>query len=65
MRILLPFRLYTYIFLPDIKLKMKNHYRAHRLSFWMNLIPDLHKPGSDDVPKSHHLLHLNQVILSY
>lgn len=35
---------------------MKNHYRAHRLSFWLNLVPDLHKPGSDDVPNSHHQL---------
>lgn len=33
---------------------MKNHYRAHRLSFWLNLVPDLHKPGGDDVPRSHH-----------
>lgn len=35
---------------------MKNHYRAHRLSFWLNLVPDLHKPGNDDVPNSHHQL---------
>lgn len=35
---------------------MKNHYRAHRLSFWLNLVPDLHKPGNDDVPSSHHQL---------
>ncbi|KAL1140301.1 hypothetical protein AAG570_000233, partial [Ranatra chinensis] len=41
----------------DIKPKLKNHYRAHRLSFWLNLVPDLHKPGGDDVPSSHHLLH--------
>ncbi|XP_065212948.1 neuroligin-1-like isoform X2 [Planococcus citri] len=38
----------------DTKLKLKNHYRAHKLSFWLNLIPELHKPGSDDVPPSHH-----------
>lgn len=41
---------------PDTKPKLKNHYRAHRLSFWLNLIPDLHKPGNDDVPLSHHEL---------
>ncbi|TGZ37468.1 hypothetical protein DBV15_10573 [Temnothorax longispinosus] len=35
--------------------------RAHRLSFWLNLVPDLHKPGSDDVPRSHHLLDAEQV----
>ncbi|XP_016844069.1 neuroligin-4, Y-linked isoform X2 [Nasonia vitripennis] len=45
----------------DIKSKLKNHYRAHRLSFWLNLVPDLHKPGSDDVPRSHHLLDSEQV----
>ncbi|CAH1131111.1 unnamed protein product [Ceutorhynchus assimilis] len=40
----------------DQKPKLKNHYRAHRLSFWLNLVPDLHKPGGDDVPASHHEL---------
>ncbi|KAG5897672.1 hypothetical protein JTB14_011482 [Gonioctena quinquepunctata] len=40
----------------DTKPKLKNHYRAHRLSFWLNLVPDLHKPGGDDVPMSHHEL---------
>ncbi|XP_053671235.1 neuroligin-4, Y-linked [Anopheles nili] len=40
----------------DTKPKLKNHYRAHRLSFWLNLVPDLHKPGSDDVPGAHHEL---------
>lgn len=38
----------------DTKPKLKNHYRAHRLSFWLRLVPDLHKPGGDDVPPSHH-----------
>jgi len=47
--------------LTEIKSKLKNHYRAHRLSFWLNLVPDLHKPGSDDVPRSHHLLDAEQV----
>lgn len=40
----------------DTKPKLKNHYRAHRLSFWLNLVPDLHKTGTDDVPYSHHQL---------
>ncbi|KAF2892435.1 hypothetical protein ILUMI_13738 [Ignelater luminosus] len=43
----------------DTKPKLKNHYRAHRLSFWLNLVPDLHKPGGDDVPPSHHQLQDN------
>lgn len=45
----------------DTKPKLKNHYRAHRLSFWLNLIPDLHKPGNDDVPLSHHELENDDV----
>lgn len=45
----------SFLFL-DTKPKLKNHYRAHRLSFWLNLVPDLHKPGGDDVPMSHHEL---------
>ncbi|CAB3381904.1 Hypothetical predicted protein [Cloeon dipterum] len=40
----------------DTKPKLKNHYRAHRLSFWLNLVPDLHRPGGPDIPPSHHLL---------
>ncbi|KAK4880729.1 hypothetical protein RN001_008875 [Aquatica leii] len=44
----------------DTKPKLKNHYRAHRLSFWLNLVPDLHKPGGEDVPASHHALQDNE-----
>lgn len=44
------------LFCTDTKPKLKNHYRAHRLSFWLNLIPDLHKPGGDNVPAAHHQL---------
>lgn len=40
----------------DMKPKMKNHYRAHRLSFWLSLVPELHHPGGEDVPRSHHQL---------
>ncbi|XP_049887755.1 neuroligin-4, Y-linked isoform X2 [Pectinophora gossypiella] len=45
----------------DIKSKLKNHYRAHRLSFWLNLVPDLHRPGGEDVPPSHHQLENEEV----
>lgn len=38
-----------------MKPKLKNHYRAHKLSFWLNLVPELHKSGSQDVPPSHHM----------
>lgn len=46
----------TFICRTDTKPKLKTHYRAHRLSFWLNLVPDLHNSGSDDVPYSHHQL---------
>lgn len=46
--------MYIILFASDTKPKLKNHYRAHRLSFWLNLVPDLHRPGGDDVPRSHH-----------
>ncbi|KAK7578244.1 hypothetical protein V9T40_010449 [Parthenolecanium corni] len=39
----------------DMKPKLKNHYRAHKLSFWLNLVPELHKSGSQGVPFSHHV----------
>ncbi|XP_060810553.1 neuroligin-4, Y-linked [Amyelois transitella] len=45
----------------DTKSKLKNHYRAHRLSFWLNLVPDLHRPGGDDVPPSHHQIDTEEV----
>lgn len=38
-----------------MKPKLKNHYRAHKLSFWLNLVPELHKSGSQGVPFSHHM----------
>ncbi|CAH2990383.1 unnamed protein product [Chilo suppressalis] len=47
----------------DIKSKLKNHYRAHRLSFWLNLVPDLHRPGGEDVPPSHHQLENDETAL--
>lgn len=47
---------------PDLKPRLKNHYRAHRLSFWLNLVPDLHRPGGDDVPNSHHDLENDVVV---
>jgi hypothetical protein len=38
-----------------MKPKLKNHYRAHKLSFWLNLVPELHRSGSQDMPTSHHM----------
>ncbi|KAK9747472.1 hypothetical protein QE152_g5291 [Popillia japonica] len=37
------------------KAEIKNHYRGHKMSLWLNLIPQLHRPGdSDDVSMRHH-----------
>ncbi|XP_034239007.1 neuroligin-4, X-linked-like, partial [Thrips palmi] len=38
------------------KPRIKSHYRAHRLSFWLHLVPELHRPGGDLVPIGHHQL---------
>lgn len=34
---------------------MKNHYRAHQLSVWLRLIPELHRAGMEDVEPRHNL----------
>ncbi|XP_060517630.1 neuroligin-1-like isoform X2 [Cylas formicarius] len=35
--------------------EMKNHYRGHKMSLWLNLIPQLHQPGdADEVSMRHH-----------
>lgn len=37
------------------KFDMKNHYRGHKLSLWLNLIPQLHMPGDlNELPIRHH-----------
>lgn len=33
---------------------MKSHYRGHKMAVWLNLIPQLHRPGDDDVSMRHH-----------
>jgi hypothetical protein len=38
-----------------MKPKMKNHFRAHQLSIWLRLIPELHKAGMEDVIARHNL----------
>nr|XP_050861736.1 neuroligin-4, Y-linked-like isoform X2 [Vespula vulgaris] len=37
-----------------LKPKMKSHYRGHKMAVWLNLIPQLHRPGDDDVSMRHH-----------
>ncbi|XP_054708197.1 neuroligin-2-like [Uloborus diversus] len=48
-----------------LKPKAKDHYRAHRLSFWLNLIPQLHRPGTVSVIPQHHLLDDHNNPLTY
>ncbi|KAF7394704.1 hypothetical protein V1477_007312 [Vespula maculifrons] len=35
--------------------KVKNHYRAHQLSVWLRLVPELHRAGMEDVDSRHNL----------
>lgn len=40
-----------------MKPRLKDHYHAHRLSFWLNLIPTLHRSASSlETASRHHLL---------
>lgn len=36
------------------KPKMKSHYRGHKMALWLNLIPQLHRPGDTEVSMAHH-----------
>lgn len=33
---------------------MKSHYRGHKMAVWLNLIPQLHRPGDAEVSMRHH-----------
>ncbi|KAG8196300.1 hypothetical protein JTE90_023852 [Oedothorax gibbosus] len=48
-----------------IKPKVRDHYHAHQLSFWLNLFPLLHATSSVTVPREHHLLDDHNNPLSY
>ncbi|GLV41508.1 Neuroligin 2 [Carabus blaptoides fortunei] len=39
------------------KPKMRSHYRGHKIALWLNLIPQLHQPGDEDVSMRHHHFH--------
>ncbi|XP_054287822.1 neuroligin-4, X-linked-like [Macrosteles quadrilineatus] len=43
----------------DISLrpKTKNHFRSHHLSIWLQLIPELHRAGMEDVHTRHNRFH--------
>lgn len=36
---------FTFIFNLDTEITTNDHYQAHRLSYWANLLPQLHQPG--------------------
>ncbi|KAJ2944052.1 hypothetical protein O0L34_g8386 [Tuta absoluta] len=38
-----------------MKPRLKNHYRAHQLSVWLRLVPELHRAGMDDFGVRHNL----------
>ncbi|XP_045505104.1 neuroligin-4, Y-linked-like [Colias croceus] len=38
-----------------VKPRLKNHYRAHQLSVWLRLVPELHRAGMEDVATRHNL----------
>lgn len=42
-------------FFQGMKPRMKNHFRAHQLSVWLRLIPELHRAGMEDVVARHNL----------
>ncbi|KAJ8961080.1 hypothetical protein NQ318_008756, partial [Aromia moschata] len=44
-------------FVTALKPKMKSHYRGHKMAVWLNLIPQLHQPGDEDVSMRHHHFH--------
>ncbi|BES88680.1 Carboxylesterase family [Nesidiocoris tenuis] len=43
--------------LSTTKPRMKSHYRGHKMAIWLNLIPQLHQPGDQDVSMRHHHFH--------
>ncbi|KAJ6217577.1 hypothetical protein RDWZM_008734 [Blomia tropicalis] len=45
------------------KLMVQDHYLSHRLSYWFNLLPQLHKSGNAN--SEHHLLESHNNIQSY
>ncbi|CAG2169935.1 unnamed protein product [Oppiella nova] len=47
-----------------MKPKNRDHYHAHRLSYWLNLLPQLHTPGPSNA-EEHHLLEAHDDPLSY
>lgn len=47
--------IFFYLISIGMKPRMKNHFRAHQLSIWLRLIPELHRAGMEDVIARHNL----------
>lgn len=45
---------YYKFYFTALKPKMKSHYRGHKMAVWLNLIPQLHRPGDAEVSMRHH-----------
>lgn len=56
MEVCLPLFESNFISEPGDKPEMRSHYRGHKMSLWLSLIPQLHRPGSDlpDATMRHH-----------
>lgn len=48
-----------------MKPKVRDHYHAHRLSLWLQLIPKLHQAGSTVTSLQHHRLQDHDNLLTY
>lgn len=49
------FRRMDICYIIGMKPRMKNHFRAHQISIWLRLIPELHRAGMEDVIARHNL----------
>ncbi|XP_055926942.1 neuroligin-4, X-linked-like isoform X2 [Argiope bruennichi] len=54
-----------YLLLAGTKPRVRDHYHAHRLSFWLNLFPQLHASTAATVSPEHHLLDDHDNLQSY
>lgn len=48
-----------------MKPRLRDHYHAHRLSFWLNLIPTLHRSAAAETTARHHQLEDHENPLTY
>lgn len=48
-----------------MKPRLRDHYHAHRLSFWLNLIPTLHRSAAAETTARHHELEDHDNPLTY